>query len=122
DPALMDKQNKGDTLYGFFIFKPDNLGNPNWHEKHTYLYSRKWEVDGTTTVDISSKNSYFSIPHVRIAESYLLFAEAQFMNGNSAEPATWLNKLRERSHASTISPEQVSFDFILAKRTRELIG
>ncbi len=122
DAGLMDKANKGDTLYGFFIFKPDNLGNPNWHEKHTYLYSRKWEVDETTTVDFSSKDSYFSIPHVRIAETYLLYAEAQFMNGNSSAAAEWINKIRERSHASTISPDQVSIDFILDERSRELIG
>lgn len=122
DPALMDKANKGDTLYGFFIFKPDNLGNPNWHEKHTYLYSRKWEVDATTTVDFSSKDSWFSIPHIRIAESYLLYAEALFMNGNATEAVKWINMVRERSNASTIEPNQISIDFILDERSRELIG
>lgn len=122
DASLMDQQNEGDSIFGFFIFKPDNLGNPNWQDKHTYLYSRKWEVDATTTVDFSSKDSYFSIPHLRIAESYLLYAEALFMTGNNSEAALWINKIRERSHATSITPDDVSIDFILDERSRELIG
>lgn len=122
DAGLMDKHNKGDTLYGFYIFKPDNLGNPNWQDKHTYLYSRKWEVDATTIVDFSGRDSYFSIPHVRLAETYLLYAEALFMSGNKTQAADWINKIRDRAHASSISPDQVSIDFILDERSRELIG
>lgn len=123
DASLMDRGNKGDTIYGFFIFKPDNLGNPNWQDKHTYLYPRKWETDAATTTDFGSKdNSWFSIPHIRIAESYLLYAEAQLMIGNSNEAAQWINKLRNRALTSPVPPEQITIDFILDERSRELIG
>lgn len=122
DASLMDKNNEGDTIYAFFIFRPDDLGNPNWQDKHTYLYSRKWEVDATTTNDFSSKDSWFSVPHIRLAESYLLYAEALHMNNNDNEAVVWINKVRERANASAIVADQVSIDFILDERSRELIG
>jgi len=122
DVSLMDKNNDGDTIYAFFKFELDALDKPVRTSIHTYLYSRKWEVDATTIHDFNSKADYHTaFAHKRLAETYLLYAEAQFMNGNSPEAAIWINKVRNRSNASSISAGDVSIDFILDERARELI-
>lgn len=59
---------------------------------------------------------------MRLGETYLLLAEAQFKQGKSAEAATTLNTLRARSNASAITAAQVTMDFILDERVRELVG
>lgn len=111
----------GDTVYTYFSFRTDN-GNLRWYNKEYYTYSRKWEVElGFTTGDLSSQGDQHSPVHARLAEAYLLYAEAQFMDGNSDEAATWINRVRERSGASTIVGGDVSLDFILDERSRELI-
>jgi hypothetical protein len=59
---------------------------------------------------------------MRLGETYLLLAEAQFMQGKLADAATTLNTLRARSNASPITTSQVNLDFILDERVRELVG
>lgn len=60
-------------------------------------------------------------PYLRLAETYLLKAEAEMLLGKTAEAATTLNVIRRRSHASEITPAQVNIDFILDERSRELV-
>lgn len=59
---------------------------------------------------------------MRLGETYLLKAEAQFKQGNTTGAATTLNILRTRANAEPISPGDVTMDFILDERARELIG
>lgn len=64
----------------------------------------------------------------RLAETYLIAAEAYFYLGNSAQAATYLNVVRERAGATgqkalmDITASQVTLDFILNERLRELVG
>nr|GFD18809.1 hypothetical protein [Tanacetum cinerariifolium] len=64
----------------------------------------------------------------RLAETYLIAAEAYFYLGNSAQAATYLNVVRERAGATgqkqlmDIAASQVNIDFILDERLRELVG
>ncbi|MGV3559855.1 RagB/SusD family nutrient uptake outer membrane protein [Larkinella arboricola] len=72
----------------------------------------------------------------RLAETYLFAAEALLMSGNAAEAATYVNVVRRRAaktgatpaetlanqRAMEISPNQLSLDFILDERARELLG
>lgn len=59
---------------------------------------------------------------MRLGETYLLKAEAQFRQDKKAEAAITLNILRERANASPIDENDVTLDFILDERARELIG
>lgn len=59
---------------------------------------------------------------MRLGETYLLLAEAQFDMGNLAAAATSINVIRARAHASLISSSDVTMDFILDERARELFG
>jgi starch-binding outer membrane protein, SusD/RagB family len=57
----------------------------------------------------------------RLAETYLLLAEAQFNQGKLTEAAENLNIVRRRSNASEITPAHVTIDFVLDERSRELL-
>ena len=56
----------------------------------------------------------------RLAETYLLRAEAHFWNGNLAEAANDLNEVRQRAGALPASAGDVDIDFIFDERAREL--
>lgn len=59
---------------------------------------------------------------MRLGETYLLLAEAQFKQGKLPEAAATLNILRARSGASAITGAQVTLNFILDERARELLA
>jgi hypothetical protein len=65
---------------------------------------------------------------IRLAEMYLIAAEAQLNLGNAAAAADYLNVIRERAalpgHEAEmrIGPGDVTIDFILDERARELAG
>ncbi len=59
---------------------------------------------------------------MRLGETYLYLAEAQFKQGHLADAAQTLNTLRARSNATPISASDVTLDFILDERVRELVG
>lgn len=59
---------------------------------------------------------------MRLGETYLLLAEAQFKQGNTGGAATTINVLRTRAGAPQVTSGQMTLDFILDERARELIG
>ncbi|MES1217917.1 MAG: RagB/SusD family nutrient uptake outer membrane protein, partial [Bacteroidota bacterium] len=61
-------------------------------------------------------------PLMRFAETYLIAAEAAFKAGNSGNAATMINVIRSRAGALPITAGDVTIDFILDERTRELFG
>jgi hypothetical protein len=56
----------------------------------------------------------------RLAETYLLRAEANLGAGNAAAAATDINMVRARSSAAAVAASNVSIDYILDERIREL--
>ena len=58
----------------------------------------------------------------RLAETYLIRAEAQFWKGNLNEAANDINQVRQRSNASLISAADVTIDYIFDERARELFA
>jgi hypothetical protein len=56
----------------------------------------------------------------RLAETYLLRAEAYFWKGQAALAADDVNKVRARSKAPLITPADVTIDYIFDERAREL--
>jgi len=59
---------------------------------------------------------------MRLGETYLLRAEAQFRQGKAAEAAASLNVIRARANASPVAAGQVTMDYILDERARELLA
>lgn len=107
-------------------------------------YSQKWEASPTTTNDAmtpivkkfddptavfsGSGSSSRDIFLARLAETYLIAAEAYFQAGNSGLAAARINEVRTRAakpgheSAMRIQPGEVTLDFILDERARELLG
>lgn len=65
---------------------------------------------------------------LRIAEMYMIVAEAELMNGNPAEGVKYMNALREKramrgkEEAMKITQSELTIDFILDERGREFAG
>lgn len=59
---------------------------------------------------------------MRLGETYLLKAEAQLNQGNTSGAATTINVLRTRANASQVTGSQITLDFILDERARELLA
>jgi len=57
----------------------------------------------------------------RLAETYLLRAEAFFRKGDLPNAASDLNKVRARANAKPVQEADVNLDYILDERARELI-
>ncbi|WP_339880174.1 RagB/SusD family nutrient uptake outer membrane protein [uncultured Algoriphagus sp.] len=85
-----------------------------------YSYPRKiegepWNLNNTS--GRTSKDVYV----YRLAETYLLRAEAYLRKGDASKAAEDINALRSRSKARLISENDLSLDFILDERARELL-
>jgi hypothetical protein len=63
-------------------------------------------------------------PIMRLGETYLLLAEAQFKQGGAHinDAVATINTLRARSNASPVTAAQLSLNFILDERARELLA
>jgi hypothetical protein len=85
-----------------------------------YPYIRK--IEGTPMGNNNlSGNSVKDFSRMRVAETYLLRAEAYFRKGDNAMAAADLNVVRARAKAKLIAAADVTEDFILDERSRELI-
>jgi hypothetical protein len=84
-------------------------------------YTTKWNSYDPNAA-LGGANTIKDIVQMRLGETYLLKAEAQFKQGNLAGAATTLNTVRTRSNASQITASQVTMDFILDERARELLA
>lgn len=112
NPATLPAGKKlGDTL--FTVATKEKQSDPLWPS------TRKW--DWVNPADPTGGDQYNDQPYVRVAETYLLLAEAQFKQGNVAGATATLNVLHARAGASPITAGQVTMDFILDERSRELV-
>lgn len=82
-------------------------------------FSRK--VEGTDPTNMNEFFSHTDMVYLRLAETYLLKAEAEYMLERPIDAANTLNVLRERANASPITASDVTIDFILDERSRELV-
>ena len=59
---------------------------------------------------------------LRIAETYLIRAEAYLALGEKSKAAADINVLRDRANASYCTAADIDIDYILDERARELLG
>lgn len=105
-------KDNGDTLF-------TRLGDVPEAEVDNYRPSTaKWD-DGDPD-NPAAGEGYHDQPYLRLAETYLLLAEAQLVQDKKEEAAATLNVVRQRSNASPVLPDDVTIDYILDERTREL--
>lgn len=71
--------------------------------------------------DVLRGNTSKDLSVIRVAETYLLRAEAYFRKGDLGAASQDINIIRARADAVLIAPTDVSEDFILDERARELV-
>jgi hypothetical protein len=86
-----------------------------------YIYPWFRKIEGYPSGGAASGRSYNEFIKVRLAETYLLRAEAYLQSGNKQKAADDINVLRNRAHATPVTQEKVTLDYILDERARELI-
>jgi len=95
-------------------------------QRNYYPTLRKFKDSTRTSIaEVQSSRDAFVI---RLAEMYLIAAEAELNNGKTDSAAYYLNVIRTRAAwpghtaAMQVLPSQVTLDFILDERARELGG
>lgn len=81
----------------------------------------KWDWAPADIADVQNSSNYNDQIYLRLAETYLILAEAQFYLNDLNGAAATLNTLRARANATPITPAQVTLSFILDERSRELV-
>ncbi len=87
---------------------------------YLWIYPTPMKYVGILGTDPTESVTEKDIIMYRLAETYLFKAEAQFRQNKLAEAAETLNIIRRRSNASEITDLDVTLDFILDERAREL--
>lgn len=105
----------GDTL---FLKWNEDISESS-RNRVDWPFSRKY--DSTIETNLQEAAQYNDQVYLRLAETYLLKAEAQFLLGAKEDAAQTINIIRERSNASPVAADSISIDFILDERSRELV-
>lgn len=92
----------------------------------TGIWPRLWKLSTDKRGTSSAGNSWeqYNVDWyiMRLAETYLLRAEAYLGKGNLAAASTDINEVRSRSGAVACSAGDVTLDYILDERARELFA
>ena len=136
------------TYFALNNYGANDMRNSQYNIKRTYYYNNpssalygqqvnpnaagvdtnRFIVPQTTKWNQYDPNDAFGFPMIkdiivmRLGETYLLKAEAQLKQSNTGGAATTLNILRARAGALPITAGDVTLDFILDERARELIA
>lgn len=104
------------TLYGFSGLKSGSKegDNSNWPYTLKYSYCDPGYP--------KNNESHGDQAYMRLAETYLLRAEAAFKRGMTGDAAADINELRSRAHALPVDASDISLESILEERSRELLG
>lgn len=116
----------------YLVIDRDSVYNTNGNVKvgNDYVQLKKF-MDPLTRASASAYPGFLDILVIRLAEMYLIGAEAAHQLGDDAAAATYINVLRTRAAKKTpvdhttdmqITASDITLDFILDERARELAG
>lgn len=97
---------------------PEEL-SPSYRSKADWPTSRKFE--STPVSNLQEAAQFNDQVYLRLAETYLIKAEAQLLLGSPEDAAETINILRNRAHADEVTGADIDIDFILDERSRELL-
>jgi len=125
--------NPQSTYYGQKIIE-NNLISPNQYFRIWYPMFTKCSTPGQHPDEaIANKETglmaggplagktFRDIYAIRLAETYLLRAEAYLGKGDNISAASDINVVRSRANATPVNPVDVTLDYILDERVRELL-
>lgn len=121
-------------LFGNLNTSTDIRASLFWTSGHTFEMNdyKEW-TNGYPSVKFRNSNygsssiqtefSGTDFPLFRLADAYLMYAECVSRGatgGNISQAVSYVNQIRTRSNASEITPGDLTLDFILDERAREL--
>jgi hypothetical protein len=116
-----DTTNRSKTI--IYPYGPDWVPTYSTGDFKTPIVKKFDDPKSTFSITGSSTRDIYL---ARLGETYLIAAEAYFKSGNSIAAADRINEVRKRAAVSgkslAINPADVSIDFILDERGRELLG
>lgn len=98
----------------YFYPSQTKISQPGNHPD--YLFANK----ATGLLTSGAGKTYTDQYYARLAETYLIRAEAYLGKGDNLNAAADINKVRTRAHATPVDPGNVTIDYILDERLREL--
>jgi len=101
-----------------YITEPTRMFLYPVHSKLTPIDDYEWDLLAKNERSNLTRDVYLA----RAAETYLFRAEAKFRKGDLTGAAEDINEVRGRAHAPLISASDVTIDYILDERVRELYG
>ena len=123
------------SLYGNLGTSPDDRAGLFWTAGHTYEMTdyKEW-TNGYPSVKFRNSNAFSSytptvfsgtdFPLFRLSDAYLMYAECVVRGaagGTLNDATSYVNLVRARSHADVITPGQLTLDFLIDERGRELM-
>ena len=135
----------------YSLYKPGDIRNSQYNVKRRFYYNDPANAKFGQIIPYTGADTLFKInPSItkwnqfdpndtfgfamikdfilmRLGETYLLLAEAQFKQGKLSEAAASINELRKRAFADypirgQVQSADINLNFILDERARELIG
>ncbi|WP_297333573.1 RagB/SusD family nutrient uptake outer membrane protein [Flavobacterium sp.] len=120
-------------LYGDLETSTDERAQLFWTEGHSFeMNDYKIWTDGYPSIKFRNTNysgssiatsfSPTDFPMFRLADAYLMYAECFLRNGGGSqgEALNYVNAIRNRANAGAITAGELTLDFILDERAREL--
>ncbi|TGV04737.1 RagB/SusD family nutrient uptake outer membrane protein [Flavivirga rizhaonensis] len=93
------------------------------YARNMYPYFQKFTMPHGHPQGYDTSGTIYTDWYVfRVAGVYLLKAEAYLGKGDLVSAAANINVIRERANASLVAPGDVTIDYILDERARELLG
>lgn len=112
-----NNNNPASSEFGQLVTVPP-AGRSRFH----YVFNKKaGSPEGYLQGYDASGVFYTDMYAIRLAETYLLRAEAHLMNGDVSSAAADINVVRARAGASLVAGSDVNLDFLLDERARELM-
>ncbi len=126
-PDFVDKFVGDDSRAMFFTDgqnkEIDNVGLFTDGYAFTKFRNLSYDEDGAVIKASSEAHTDTDFPMFRLGDAYLMYAEAVKRGGSGGDENTatnYVNDLRERAGADKINTGQLTLDFILDERAREL--
>ncbi|MGQ8337770.1 RagB/SusD family nutrient uptake outer membrane protein [Sunxiuqinia sp. A32] len=108
------RQTNDDTIRFFYPY-PSKVTTPGNHPPELYVDPELKTLNAST-----AGATYTDQYHIRLAETYLLRAEAYLGSADPAKAADDINVVRSRANATPVTTDEVNIDYILDERMREL--
>lgn len=132
------------VVYG--LYGAGDMRNSEYNIRHKFYYNTVGKPSYGQLIPYAGADTVFKIaPHttkwyqydpndvfgfamvkdfilMRLGETYLLMAEAQFKQNKLTDAATSLNVIRARANATPVAAADVTMDYILDERARELLA